>query len=163
MSKKKYRRRPGMPRTETDAMIRAAAMEMLDSALSELEMEISVLKNTVTLYNQEVTKRLKNPDAEHGRWQVAPGIGVRATGMLRRLQDRRDKMIAEAEEEILEQVEAVKQAEVAKAETPTPGYKPEPSESPKPTEAKVIVHEPAGEVATGIKTTTKARDPVGVG
>ena len=123
MSKKRYRTKPGMPRTETDAMVRALAMELLDGSLRELEQEIAVLQVTVDLYYAEATQRRKDPTKDHGRWQVAPGVGLRAVAMLRKLRDRRDTMLGEAEAEIVAEAlseGAKKKVENANQPAPSP-------------------------------------------
>ena len=127
MSKKRYRRKPGMPRTETDAMVRAMAIEMLDSSLAELEQEISVLKITVDLYYAEALERKNNPTKEFGRWQVAPGVAIRANAQLRRLREKRDEMLGEAEREILEEAHRQNAAEAAKTKAPAD---PQPTNNP---------------------------------
>lgn len=101
MSNKRYRSRPGQPRTETEAMIRAMAMEELEGPLGELEMEISVLQKTLNLYHMELTERLKNPKGDHGRWQVAPGVAMRAQASLRKLRKERDALLGATEEDIV--------------------------------------------------------------
>ena len=103
-------------------MVRAMAMEILGRDLAELEQEISMLSDTVELYRHELNKRRANPDKEWGRWQVAPGVAMRAQSALRRLRDRRDKMIAETEAEVIEGAQP--QAEAAPASKqgdPMPG------------------------------------------
>ena len=128
MSKKRYRTRPGMPRTETEAMVRALAMEMLDGSLRELEHEIAVLQVTVDLYFAEANERKRNPTKDYGRWQVAPGVGLRALAMLRKLREKRDTMLAEAETEIVEQ--ALSEGAKKKVENPNqPAPSPQAAES----------------------------------
>ncbi|MCA8912985.1 MAG: hypothetical protein KDB82_14895 [Planctomycetes bacterium] len=154
MSNAKYRRKPGMPRTETDAMIRAAAMEMLDSSLSELESEIAVVQDTVDLYHAELRERAKKQryGGDPGKWQIAPGVGLRAIAMLRKLRTMRDAMLAEAEEEILEQL-GMNQGEV------TPMHEGDQAgpESGVETEAAT---EPAPKQPEPHHSPTNARDPV---
>ena len=103
MSKKRYRTRPGQPRNEAEAMVRALAMELLDGSLRELEQEIAVLQVTVDLYYAEARERRDNPSKDQKRWQVAPGVGLRAVAMLRRVRKERDAMLAEAEQEIVDE------------------------------------------------------------
>ena len=128
MSKKRYRSRPGQPRTETEAMIRAMAIEILDGALAELNQEISVLADTVELYRHELRKRRQDPDKEWGRWQVAPGVAMRAQSMLRKLRDRRDKMLAETEAEVVEMALNKPEAQKPKTEAPEAAGKTAPAD-----------------------------------
>lgn len=166
MSKKRYRSKPGLPRTETEAMIRAMAIEMLDGALGELEQEIAVVNATVNLYYAEVRERAKNPTADHGRWQVAPGVGLRAAAMLRKLREKRDAMLSEAEAEIVEEASRNNTAKPAKeAEGNEPVKESAPAEN-KPdwnTVAKDVADIPVPQTASSAReggTEKRKRDPV---
>ncbi|MBZ0135932.1 MAG: hypothetical protein K8I27_06125 [Planctomycetes bacterium] len=146
MSNKRYRSRPGQPRNEQEAMIRAIAVELLDGALTELSQEISMLEDTVELYHHELRKRRNEPDKEHGRWQIPPGVALRAQTMLRKLRDRRDGMVAEAEAEVVEMATAGTSNEIQPA-TPGESAPDEAALTPEEVEAEFDWHVAAKEVA----------------
>lgn len=150
MSNKRYRAKPGLPRNEEEAMVRAVAIELLDGSLAELEQEIAVAKITVDLYYAEARERQKNPTGDHGRWQVAPGVAMRANAMLRRLREKRDAMLGEAEREVVEQMPKPEAKQQAEAPAITPNEAPT---SPVETEGRRANSTPS------ITQPARSRDP----
>lgn len=156
MSNKRYRSRPGQPRTQEEAMVRAMAMEILERDLAELNQEISILEDTLELYRIELHKRTKEPDREWGRWNVAPGVALRAQAALRRLRDRRNKMIAETEAEVVEGLEARKQQQV---ETIPPARQPQEAPRAESPERGVDWYTAVKAFAKRAASGTQAADP----
>ncbi|MCZ7604587.1 MAG: hypothetical protein M5U25_00655 [Planctomycetota bacterium] len=108
MSNKRYRRLPGTPATPEDEKAREEALARLGGPLGEIMDEISVASETAEAYRDELReRRLKRARGQDpGRWNIAPGIGLRALAMLRKLREKRDALIAEAEQQALDRMQA---------------------------------------------------------
>lgn len=108
MSNKRYRRLPGTPATPEDQKAREDALARLAGPLGEIMDEISVASETAEAYREELReRRLKRARGQDpGRWNIAPGIGLRALSMLRKLREKRDVLIAEAEQQALDRMQS---------------------------------------------------------
>jgi len=148
MSNKRYRRLPGTPASPEDEKARDEALARLAGPLGEIMDEISVASETAEAYRDELReRRLKRARGQDpGRWNIAPGIGLRSLAMLRKLRERRDALIAEAEQQALDRMqaepaperEAVPVAEAAATSPATsPAAKPrQPEAAPTPAKAR---------------------------
>ena len=148
MSNKRYRRLPGKPATPQDQKARDEALARLAGPLGEIMDEISVASETAEAYRDELReRRLKRARGQDpGRWNIAPGIGLRALAMLRKLREKRDALIAEAEQQALDRMQAESAPEreaapVAEAAATPPATRPaakprQPEAAPTPAKAR---------------------------
>ncbi|MCB9933454.1 MAG: hypothetical protein H6841_08540 [Planctomycetes bacterium] len=152
MSNKRYRRLPGTPATSEDQKAREEALARLAGPLGEIMDEISVASETAEAYRDELrerrVKRARGQDP--GRWNIAPGIGLRALAMLRRLREKRDALIAEGEQQALERMQA---------EAPEPEATPVAQEAAAPAEQPVTTPAAQPRQPEAAPTPAKAREP----
>ncbi|MCB9894350.1 MAG: hypothetical protein H6839_07870 [Planctomycetes bacterium] len=169
MSNKRYRRLPGAPVTQEDRNARNIALEMLEEPLREINDEISVVQQTADLYKAEVRERVRRSPYTPApkRWEIAPTVGLRAITLLRSLREKRDAMIAEAEEHVLGLMEEAGTSSPPPAENPAaqetppnPGKKTDAEPKKQPVHSSTSASSPEqAPAATTTSPPTKARDP----
>ena len=101
-------------------MARERALEMINPRLRELLDEIRVVGSTAQLYEAEFAERRRKPipDGNPPRWQVPPSVGLRAVMLVRTLREKRDAMVAAAEDEFILNATEDEQPESAAEQAP---------------------------------------------
>lgn len=152
MSNKRYRRLPGTPATPEDQKAREDALARLAGPLGEIMDEISVASETAEAYRDELHERRskRKHGIDPGRWNIAPGVGLRALAMLRKLREKRDALIAEAEQQALDRMQA---------EAPEPEATPVAQEAAAPAEQPVATPAAQPRQPEAAPTPAKAREP----
>lgn len=152
MSNRRYRRLPGKPATPDDQKAREDALARLAGPLGEIMDEISVASETAEAYRDELReRRLKRARGQDpGRWNIAPGVGLRALAMLRKLREKRDALIAEAEQQALDRMQS---------EAPEPEATPVAQEAAAPAEQPVATPAAQPRQPEAAPTPAKAREP----